>query len=82
MKWLGIVWDDARFWMHVPIGAAIVVLQQEIHWSVSLSMTLLFLIYEVCEDWRLKDGAYVDIQGGIGGIIFASIGYILWRIIV
>ena len=82
LKKLGIVWDDYRFWLHVPIGAGIVLVEPPTHWVVSLSFMLLFLAYEITEDWRLKDGAYIDIQGAIGGIIFAAIGCWLWGLII
>jgi len=81
MKKLGVIWDDRRFWMHVPIGVAIVILALYVHWIASFSMTWLFTFYELSEDWKLKDGAWIDIQGGIGGILFTGIGYIVWLII-
>lgn len=78
MKKLGIIWDDKRFWMHVPIGIAIVILALYVHWIASFSMTFLFGLYEVTEDMKLKDGAWIDIQGALGGILIAGGGYLIW----
>jgi len=72
MKKFGIIWDEYRFWLHVPIGIAILLLAVYVDWAVSLAFTVLFVLYELNEDIARKDGAYIDIQGAIGGILIAG----------
>ena len=69
MKWLGLAWDDARFWMHFALGFLGA-------WTPPvclLALTYLFINYELNEDIYLKDKAFIDIQGGVGGVLIAGL---------
>jgi hypothetical protein len=38
-----------------------------------------FLAYEVTEDWRIKDKAYIDIQGYMWGLATGIVGVYLTK---
>ena len=60
--------------MHTPHGALTVV-ASEVHWVLALCWTFAFLVYEIAEDWRLRDRAYLDVTGYLIGLA----ALILWR---
>jgi hypothetical protein len=59
-----------RFWIHFPVGmiAPLLVLTHSQGWAFCLGYLVLFVVYEVIEDWRCRDLGYTDVQGGIAGI--------------
>jgi len=65
MNWKNI----ARCLLHVPAGTFNAWL---FVWSAHLGWAFLvvFLIYELSEDWRIKDKAYIDIIGWLWGFAF------------
>jgi hypothetical protein len=81
LKKLGIIWDDHRFWLHFGIGTLNVLTALYVHWIVSLAIVAYFIFYEWNEDESLKDKAFIDVQGGLGGIMVTAIGYMIWRIV-
>lgn len=56
-----------RALIHVPVGAFNVFLAY-VGWAYGLIFFGAFMVYEVTEDWRLKDGAYLDIYGYLIGV--------------
>ena len=59
--------------LHVPLGLLVCLLGYTAWW-LALIFAIGFLVYELGEDWRISDFAYIDIKGwlygtGIGGII-------------
>lgn len=64
------IWDVKRFLLHVPLGMAIYELAREDGYSAMIT-GFLFGMYELTEDRDIKDKAYPDIQGVIGGILVA-----------
>lgn len=40
-----------------------------------------FMVYEVTEDWRLKDKAYIDIFGYLVGLAIGCIGLFVFQVI-
>jgi len=64
----------ARVLMHMPLGILAVVFGYWVGWWLAVIFTAGFLIYEVDEDWHIRNGAYSDIKGflwgvGIGGVV-------------
>lgn len=50
-----------------------------VHWTIPLVLTSLFLVYEVNEDWHIKDRAYHDVLECLIGAALAAARLILWR---
>jgi hypothetical protein len=38
-------------------------------WIYGLVIIICFLAYEISEDWRIKDHAYIDIRGFLAGFV-------------
>jgi len=72
MNWKSI----ARCLQHAPVGAFNAWL---FIWGIHLGWAFLivFLIYELNEDWRIKDKAYIDIFGWLWGFAFFVITRLL-----
>jgi len=62
-----IITDPKRWLLHFPIGAFTAWAGTQ-HWVYCFVMLFGFLAYEVTEDWRIKDKAYIDIQGFLWGL--------------
>jgi len=60
-----------RALMHIPVGLFNVFLAY-VGWIYGLIFFGGFMVYEVTEDWRLKDGAYLDIYGYLIGFGVAA----------
>ena len=62
----------------MPIGVVTVVLPfKAVDSEIFAAMLLLilyfaFLVYEITEDWKLKDGAFIDIQGWMIGLFIGA----------
>lgn len=64
--------DPQRWLIHFPVGGFNAWAGTE-HWVYPLVFMLGFLAYEVTEDFRLRDGAYIDIQGYLWGLAIGII---------
>jgi len=62
-------WSWRRFWIHFPIG----LLMGIANIPLALGIIILFTAYELNEDGHLKDHAYIDIQGALGGVLVAVV---------
>lgn len=56
-----------RVALHFPVGV-LNGFATEVNIAIGLIICLSFLFYEVTEDWRIKDNAYVDIMGYLFGL--------------
>ena len=65
---MGMIWDWYRFLLHVPLGIAVYQVAKK-RPMAALSLTILFIAYELSEDEHIQDHAYKDLQGAIGGLI-------------
>jgi len=65
--------DPSRWCLHFPIGG-FTAWSGTVHWVYPLVFMLGFLAYEVTEDWRIKDKAYIDIQGYMWGLATGIVG--------
>lgn len=61
-----------RFFLHIPVGLFIV-LGAVVCWPTAFCLTYLFWCYEMNEDQKLSDSAWLDVRGAIGGL-FIGIG--------
>jgi len=59
--------------LHSPLGA-LTVYAGGIHWVYAIVLLVSFLAYEVTEDWRIRDHAYLDIAGYIAGFVGVLLG--------
>ena len=61
-----------RCLIHIPVGVLNAFLfSQNVH--IGWAFLIVFMIYEVTEDWRLKDHAYIDIFGWLVGFPVKSL---------
>ena len=73
--WLG--WREFvnRAGLHVPVGVLMAwLLRQE--QVLGTIFALYFLVYELSEDWRIRDKAYKDLCGALIGL---ALGAFIWR---
>jgi len=70
MKYLLIIDRDEwkRVLIHMPVGLITVVLGCFVAWWLGPLFGIGFLIYEVDEDWHLRNGAWKDIKGWLWGL--------------
>lgn len=66
--------------LHFPVGAFIAWLTMSVDAPLGILLGVTFLVYEVTEDWRIKDRGFLDIAGyayglGAGG---AAIHLVRW----
>ena len=59
-----------RAGLHAPLGA----LAARLGDIPAVLIVVLFLAYEITEDWRIRDHAYIDIKSFMGGYIGYFIG--------
>lgn len=59
--------------IHLPLGA-LTAWAGTVQWVFAIVLLVSFLAYELTEDWRIKDNAYIDIRGYIAGFIATIIG--------
>jgi len=65
--------NPSRWCLHFPIGG-FTAWAGHVHWVYALCVLVGFLAYEISEDWRIKDKAYIDIQGWLWGLGIGIIG--------
>ena len=63
-----------RLLVHLPVGL-VNVLALWVSVPLGLSFTVGFLLYEVDEDWKIKNGAYRDVGGWLYGM---ALGTLVW----
>ena len=59
-----------RAGLHAPLGALAAYLGD----VPQVVLVILFLAYEISEDWRLKDHAYIDIKSFMVGYVATLLG--------
>jgi len=59
--------------LHIPVGMAFVLLVCCCHWAVGLGFLAGFIVYEISQDKKIKDNAFVDICGSLWGIPLMAI---------
>lgn len=73
---LWLLWDWKRALLHFPVGAVVYpaghYVPDDMAGAVIISLVVGFLGYEIMEAMRLKDHAYIDIQGWLIGL-FAGV---------
>ena len=64
--------DRERFWLHFPVGVIALFLTL---WKLEIGITfaVIFLIYEVMNDWRKVDHSYKDIYGFAFGFCIPAV---------
>ena len=62
------------------LAGALTALSSEVSWVLVIVGAILFLAYEVDEDWHLYDEAYHDILEFMLGFFIAVTGLIIWRV--
>ena len=65
--------------LHIPVG----MFQVFCAWlnpALAIAFLVGFMVYEVNEDWHLKDRAYYDIRGYLWGIVLGAIGLAIFTI--
>ncbi len=70
--------DRMRTLIHLPVGAInawFFILNPHLGWS----FLLMFLFYELNEDWRLNDSAYIDVEGWLWGFALFIMGWVAYR---
>lgn len=65
---------------HYIVGL-LIALSSMVNWVLPLVGAVLFLFYEVDEDWHLYDEAYHDILEAMIGFFIATAGLIIWRLV-
>jgi len=70
--------DPQRWLIHLPVGG-FTAWTGTVHWVYPLVFMLGFMAFEVTEDWRLRDGAYIDIQGYLWGLATGIVGVYLTK---
>lgn len=61
-----------RLLIHIPVGLAIVALGL-VNPFLGAGLLMLFLAYEIAQDWRKRDCGYKDIAGCAWGLAIAGI---------
>jgi len=57
-----------RVLMHIPVGMLTVVLGFFGAWWLGVLFGVGFWVYEVDEDWHIRNGAWYDIKGWLWGL--------------
>ncbi len=63
---------------HLGHGIANVFLAVYVHWTIALLFGFGFIIFELNQEWHLRDQAHQDIAGWLLGIVLGSIVYIIF----
>lgn len=69
---LGIFGKPIRILLHVPIGmfnAWALAKTPHIGWA----FLLMFVLYEINEDWHIKDQAWYDLRGWLWGFVVGAV---------
>lgn len=67
-----------RALLHLPVGI-FTVFCGYVNWSCAIIFFLGFMAYEITEDWRIKDGAYIDIFGYLIGLALGVVGLFIYK---
>lgn len=67
--------EKGRILAHFPLGILTCLLGYT-YWWLALVFSCGFVIYEVDEDWHIRDGAFTDIKGWLWGVVFG--GFIMF----
>ena len=70
-----------RALLHIPVGI-FNVFAGFVAWPFSLVFAAGFLAYEVNEDWRLKDNAYIDIFGYLIGLVIGITALFIYQVVI
>jgi hypothetical protein len=62
------------------LAGILVAVSSLVNWVLPLIGTVLFLTYELDEDWHLYDRAYQDVLEAMIGFFVAVSGIIIWRL--
>jgi len=73
--------DKKRLLLHVPIGVICAFLTF-FEPLTGLLATAGFFLYEINEDWRIRDEAYVDVLGWLYGFVGTAIAFVITRMVV
>lgn len=71
--------DWLRLWMHFPVGV-INIFAFYVGVEYGATFFILFIVYELWEDFRIKDLAHKDILGFMWGFVCGLIGLYLLSI--
>ena len=66
-----------RALLHIPVGVFNIFCGY-VSWIYALIFFGSFMVYEVTEDWRLKDHAYIDLYGYLIGLGLGVTGLFLF----
>lgn len=72
-EWAGLL-------VHIPVG----IFQVFCAWLnpvVGIAFLVAFIVYELSEDWKISDGAWLDIRGYLWGIAIGASGLFLLELI-
>ena len=58
---------------HIPHGLFVVLSAIFISWAIALAFTIGFIVFEVNQDWHLRDQAHNDLAGFLVGIVIGSV---------
>jgi len=62
---------------HYVAGFLIPYIAIYIHWSISLIATILFILYELDEEFHLSDESYIDIKEFLIGLYIGCVSIII-----
>ncbi len=68
-----------RFWIHIPVGLMAVILYG-LSPIAGAGFTFIFWRYEKNEDRYLRDMAWKDYQGFLGGMAIGGLIWAAWRL--
>jgi len=71
--------DFARIVMHFPVGA-LTAFAVEVSVVLSVLLFLCFIVYELNEDFHIKDGAYKDILGELSGLFAGALALVILKL--
>ena len=63
------------------LAGVLLALSSMVSWTLPVVGCIMFLVYEVDEDWHIKDNAYHDILECMLGFFLATTGLIVWRLL-
>ncbi|MCK9526968.1 MAG: hypothetical protein M0R49_13705 [Limnochordia bacterium] len=83
------VFSWPRFLMHLPIGVLVAVIALSGIWTgyfaTGIACAVLtvvgFFVYEITEDWRIRDHAYIDLAGLNAGMWIVFGIYLVWSVL-
>jgi len=64
--------DICRVLLHIPVGM-FTCFAGYVAWWLAVVFATGFLLYEMNEDWHIKDEAWKDIKGYLWGIVIGSL---------